>query len=137
MRGFTLLEAVVALTIFSAGAMALYGLFSTNLLGLARAQDVTSRIPVVEQAVEHLSLVNPYRQPEGELQMGRFVVSWTATQLEPLRQSQNAGGFMGSFEVGLYQVDFEISEDERPLGTWQMRQVGYERVRTRAFAPLP
>ena len=137
MRGFTLLEAVVALTIFSAGAMALYGLFSANLFGLARAQDATSRIPVVEQAVEHLSLVNPYRQPEGELQMGRFVVSWTSTQLEPLRQSQSAGGFMGSFEVGLYQVDFEISEDERPLGAWRMRQVGYERVRTRAFAPLP
>lgn len=136
-RGFTLLEAIVALAIFSAGAMALYGLFSANLLGLARARDVVGQIPIVEQAVERLSLVNPHRQAQGEFQLGSIDVVWEATPLEPLRQSQNAVGFMGSFEVGLYQVDFEISEGERLLGAWQMRLVGYEAVRTTSFPALP
>ena len=132
-RGFTLLEAIVALAIFSAGAMALYGLFSANLLGLARARDVAGQLPVVEQAVERLSLINPHQQAQGEFQLGPTNVVWDATLLEPVRQSQNAVGFMGSFEVGLYQVDFELSEGERLLGTWQMRLVGYEAVRTTPF----
>ena len=39
-RGFTLLEAVVAMAIFAGAGMALYGLFNVNLLSLGRAQDV-------------------------------------------------------------------------------------------------
>lgn len=135
-RGFTLLEAIVALAIFSAGAMALYGLFSANMLGLMRARDVTGQIPIVEQAVERISLINPHRQAQGEFQLGSVDVAWDATLLAPLRQSQNIVGFMGSFEVGLYQVDFEISEDERLLGVWQMRLVGYEIVRANPFPAM-
>ena len=46
MEGFTLSETLVALVIFSAAAMAMYGLFNTNLIALARAHDVARQTPV-------------------------------------------------------------------------------------------
>ena len=127
--GFTLLEAVVALAIFSAGAMALYGLYGANLAGLTRARDVAGQLPIVEHAVERLSLIDLRQQAEGRFDVGPAEVSWTAVLVEPPRQSQSVSGYVGAFEVGLYQVDFDVVEDGRSLGSWQMRLAGHERVR--------
>ena len=38
-RGFTLLEAIIALVVFSMGAMALYGWLSTNIITLNRIKE--------------------------------------------------------------------------------------------------
>ena len=132
--GFTLLEAVVALAIFAAGAMALYGLYGANLIGLARAHEVAGQLPVVEQAVERLALIDLRQQAEGSFAVGAAEVSWTAALVEPPRQSQSTSGYLGAFEIGLYQIDFDIAEDERVLGSWQMRLASHARVRdTTAF----
>ena len=56
-------------------------------------------------------------------------VVWTAQLLQPVRQSQTATGGRGYFEVGLYEIEFAISDRGRPLGTWRMRVVGHEKVR--------
>ena len=127
--GFTLLEAVVALAIFSAGAMALYGLYGANLMGLTRAGDVAGQLPIVEQAVERLSSIDLRHQAEGRFDAGPAEISWTATLVEPPRQSQSVSGYAGAFEIGLYQVDFEVVEDGRVLGSWQMRLASHQRVR--------
>ena len=127
--GFTLLEAVVALAIFAAGAMALYGLYGANLTGLARARDVAGQLPIVEQAVERLALIALHPQTEGSFDVGAATVSWRAALVEPARQSQSASGYLGAFEIGLYQVDFDIVEDARVLGSWQVRLASHERVR--------
>lgn len=136
--GFTLLEAVVALAIFAAGAMALYSLFNTNLISLTRAHDTMDRTPYVEYAIDYLSAVNPRLQPEGRVDLGGFEVAWSATLVEPPRQSQNAVGFLGTFELGLYDVAFEVTVDDSgdiagagaaSLGVHRLRLVGYEKVR--------
>lgn len=127
--GFTLLEAVVALAIFSAGAMALYGLYGANLMGLTRAGDVAGQLPIVEQAVERLSLIDLRQQADGRFNVGPAEISWTAALVELPRQSQSASGYAGAFEIGLYQVDFDVAEDGRLLGSWQMRLASHERAR--------
>ncbi len=128
-RGFTLLEAVVALAVFTGAAMSLYGLFNTNLIALGRVQDASLRLPAARQAVEHLSSVNPRQESAGSFELDGFDVVWTARLLQPVRQSQNVTGARGDFEVGLYEVEFELSERGLPVGTWRLRVVGYERVR--------
>ncbi len=137
--GFTLLEAVVALAIFSAGAMALYGLFNTNLITLSRAHETMDQAPYVDYAIDYLSAVNPRLRPEGQVDLGGFDVTWTATLVEPVRQSQNGNGFMGNFEVGLYEVAFEVrvldlgaaglAARATSLGVYRVRLVGFEKVR--------
>ena len=48
-KGFTLLETMVALVVFAAAAMALYGLLNSNLIALARAHDVARQAPAAAQ----------------------------------------------------------------------------------------
>ena len=127
--GFTLLEAIVALAIFAAGGMALYGLFNNNLVGLGKAAEVSRREPAVLAAVEHLSSINIREQPAGQLAMGGFDIAWSSSLVEPVRQAQSGTGFLGNFEVGLYDVDMELSRNGEPDMTYRMRLAGYRQVR--------
>ena len=128
-QGFTLLETMVALVIFAAAAMALYGLFNTNLIALARAHDVSRQVPAVRHVIEHLSSINPREEDAGRIELDGLRVTWSSKLLEPVRQSQDLTGGLGYFEVGLYEVEFTLHDAERSLGTWRMRVVGYEKVR--------
>ena len=127
--GFTLVEMVVALTIFAAAGMALYGLLSTNLITLTRVQDVNSQAPAVREALQRLKGVNPWQQAEGGFETHGFEVAWQARLVEPMRQSQTAFGVLGPFNVGLYEVELELRQDGEAVGSWRMRQVGYEDMR--------
>ena len=127
--GFTLLEATVALAIFAAGGIALYGLFNNNLVGLGKVADISRREPAVMRAVEHLSSINIREQPAGQLEIDGFDIAWSSNLIEPARQGQSPGGFLGSFEIGLYDVDIELSRFGRPDSTYRLRLVGYEKVR--------
>ena len=131
--GFTLLESVVALVIFTAAAMALYGLFSTNLIALARSHEISRQMPAARHAVEYLSSMNPREEGSGSFAFDGIDVAWSARLLQPRRQSQGRTGGLGYFEVGLYEVEFSMSEGGRRMGTWRMRLVGYEKVREPAF----
>ena len=119
----------MALAIFAAGAMALYGLFNTNLIALERVQATTEHLPVARSAIEVLATVNPWHQSEGEFEVDSYQVAWAARLLEPVRHGQTNAGMMADFDFGLYEIDFVIADGERRLGRWRMRSVGYERVR--------
>ncbi len=131
--GFTLLETIVALVIFTSAVMALYGLFNTNLITLTRVQDISRQAPAVHHAIERLSALNLRGEAAGEFVFDEFDILWSARLVEPYRQGQNVQGYLGYFQLGLYQVDFEVRERERSLGTYQMRLVGYEKVREPSF----
>ena len=127
--GFSLLETVVALAIFAAGAMALYGLFNTNLIALGRSQATAEQLPTARNAIEVLSTVNPWHQNEGEFEVDGYQVAWAARLIQPVRHGQTNAGMMGGFDFGLYEIEFVIADRQRRLGVWRMRSVGYERVR--------
>ena len=128
-QGFTLLETMVALVIFTGAAMALYALFNTNLLALTRAHDVSRQTPALRNAVEYIASINPREAGDGRIELDGLDVVWSATLVQPPRQSQTLTGGRGYFEIGLYEIEFTMSDRGRPLGTWRMRSVGYEKVR--------
>ena len=128
-RGFTLLETLVALVVFTGTAMALYGLFNTNLTALARAHDISRQVPAVRRAIEYLSSINPREEGDGRIAFDGLDLVWNARLLQPVRQSQTATGGRGYYEVGLYEIEFAMSDRGRSLGTWRIRAVGYEKVR--------
>ena len=109
--------------------MALYSLFNNNLIGLGKAADISRREPAVLRAVEHLSSINIREQPTGELEIDGFDIAWSSNLVEPVRQGQSIAGFLGSFEIGLYDVDIELSRDGRPDSTYRVRLPGYRMVR--------
>ena len=117
------------MAIFAAGGMALYGLFNNNLIGLGKAADISRREPAVLRAVEHLSSINIREQPTGQLEIDGFDMAWSSNLVEPVRQSQSTAGYLGSFEIGLYDVDIELSRDGRPDSTHRVRLAGHRMVR--------
>ena len=127
-RGFTLLEAVVALVVFAAAGGALYGLFSTNLLTLGRSGDVAAQTPVVRHALARLAAVNPWQQQQGEFAVEGFDVAWRAQLAAPVRAGQAAFG-SGDYDLGLYDVEIEVFQRGQRLGLWRTRLVGYDKVR--------
>lgn len=127
--GFTLLEAIVAIAIFAGGGMALYGLLNTNLVGIGKAADVSRREPAVLAAVEHLSAINIREQPAGQMEMAGFDIAWSSNLVEPVRQGQSAAGYVGAFEIGLYDVVIELSRNGRLDSTYRLRLAGYRAVR--------
>ena len=133
-RGFTLLEAVVALVVFAAAGGALYGLFSANLLALGRSGDVAAQTPVVRHALARLAAVNPWQRQQGEFVVEGFDVAWRARLATPVRAGQ--GAFASSdYDLGLYNVEIEVFQRGQRLGVWQTRLVGYEKVRGLELPP--
>ncbi|WP_025770696.1 PulJ/GspJ family protein [Thioalkalivibrio sp. HK1] len=134
-RGFSLLEAVVALAVFAGVGMSLYALLDSSLLGLNRAKDAAHQEAAVHRAFEYLGAINPRRRPQGQADVGGdYLVRWNSTLLEPVRQSQGTQGGKGLYEVGLYAVDIDLikNEDsrEREVGRYRLRLVGFEKVRS-------
>lgn len=64
-RGFTLLEAIVALVVFSLGAFALYGWLSANLITLQRVQEQREIGEATTTALNLVRNVNPWRRRAG------------------------------------------------------------------------
>lgn len=128
-EGFTLLETIVALVIFASSGLALYGLVNTSLTSLTRTQDVSRQVPVAKNSIEYLSALNLQQDQDGQFKMNGFEVQWQARLMEPYRQAQNTTGYKGYHQVGLYKVDFQIRDESRTIGTYQLRLVGHELVR--------
>lgn len=126
--GFTLLEAIVALVIFSMGAFALYGWLATNVQTLERIQARRDAAAVRSSALDLMELVNPMAQPEGRRALGRFEVRWRARELAPPRQGVTQVGLPTLFQVGLYEVDVRVLSQARELDRFSVRRVGYRQV---------
>ena len=131
-RGFTLLEAIVALVVFSLGAFALYGWLSTNVITLERVVDRREAEVAVRSALDLVRRVNPMEEPRGEREVGRLQVQWEATPVEAPRPSVSQIGMPTLFEVGLYTLDVRVSRDGEELERFEVRQAGYRQVRARA-----
>lgn len=127
--GFTLLEAMVALVILASASMSIYALFNTNLITLTRVRETTQEIPLARHAIRYLSAMNLTAPASGEFEVDGALIRWNAELVEPYRQSQNGRGFMGYFQLGLYNVTFTIFADGEALGTHELRVVGHEKVR--------
>lgn len=125
-RGFTLLEAIVALVIFAMGAFALYGWLSTNLITMQRARAGSEALVVRQSALELVGDVNPMLNPSGEREAGALRVQWTSTPLEPPKRGRVQIGGPSPYMVGLYQMVVNVRLGNRDIGQFSMRQLGYQ-----------
>ena len=126
--GFTLLEAIVALVVFTMGALALYGWLSTNIITLDRIRARQQLELTMHSALDLIRRTNPMDTPVGERQVGDLKVSWISALLEPAKPNVKQSGRPGIFVVGLYEVSVRVSRNGQLLQTFQVRQVGWKQV---------
>ncbi len=126
--GFTLLEAIVALVIFSMGVLALYSWLGVNIKTLSRVQERREVAALTSSAIDALRLVNPMEDPRGRREIGQLVMQWDAKPVEPARNAVTQIGMPTIFQVGLYTLDVRLSVEDVEVQRFQVRQLGYRQT---------
>jgi general secretion pathway protein I len=128
-RGFSLLEAIVALALLASVGMALLGWLNSSLIGLRRVQEVAAAQAAVRGALAYLETINPMATPEGETELGEWRVRWQAREVEPAREGAGYPSGVGLFDVGLYDTRVWLERDGQAIEEFVLRQVGYRKAR--------
>lgn len=129
-RGFTLLEAIVALSVLAMAAMALYGWLNSSLILLKRVDDVYQSIEAVESALEWVSALDPYQQVEGEQEIAGALMHW---RFVPIGSPQGAHDMHGNLSVNdaqLFTAYITISRDGEQLASFELLQLGLQQQRS-------
>lgn len=128
-RGFTLVEAMVALVIFSMAAMGIYSWINTNLISLNRVAVVAESEFVVNSAMERLKLVDLRTETEGAFNVAGYQVQWRAELVEPWKQGSNPQGAAGIYDIGLYNVYLDLFKSDRLMVSYQYRHTSWFKAR--------
>lgn len=129
-RGFSLLEAIVALTVFSICALALYGWLAVNQTALSRVQASDASVRDARSALAVLESVNPMAEPEGERELpSGLSVRWTSDEIVPRAPGTGPGGTQLIFDLALYELDVEVLREGREVRRFSLRRAGWESVR--------
>ncbi len=126
-KGFTLLEAIVALVILSTSGIAMYSWLSVSLDGLRRVDDIVAFKQVSDDLDAFFNSVTLTSETEQVFMLNGYKVDWRAELMEPIQRGRNSSGAVNAYEIGLYQVDVLVSNSgNRRIGAYQTRVVGYK-----------
>jgi len=128
-RGFTLIEAMVALVVFSMAAIGIYGWINSNLITLGRLSEIAATEQVLNSSMERLKLVDLSTETSGRFNVNGYWVEWSAELLEPWRNGTTAVGIVGLYDLGLFQVSLNYIKDGKRVGGHEYRRVAYKQVR--------
>lgn len=131
-KGFTLLEAMVAMVILATTGMALFNWVNASLGSMTRAMDHDKKQRAMEIALEYIEGVNPMENQNGEFIIGPYKITWAASLVEPERQGKGYPGGTSPFRLGLYTTHIIVLEDQKTgeysnITDFHLRQVGYSR----------
>ena len=128
-RGFTLLEAMVALTLIAGAGMALFTWINTSLQSLARVQDVNARAEATVNALEYMASVNPMITPEGAADLGVYRLAWKAAPVTAIQDGWNYPQGLSLYQLALYETRVSVTKAAGDWFDFSLRQVGYKKVR--------
>ena len=115
LRGFGLLEAIVALVLLAGSGAALFAWINQNLAAASRVAQArqTAQLSLSAQAL--LEGVNPALEPSGQRALSSLSVSWTSQAAQPLRDGSSfSPGLVSNWQLGLYRT--EVSAEDRVSG---------------------
>jgi general secretion pathway protein I len=128
-RGFTLLEAIVALALLASTGIALLNWINTNLMSLQRVQQAQQRQQAIQNALVFMETVNPLEKPQGKETIGIYQIDWNATALELPKDGVTSIGGLSLFQIGLYETKVKVTVNKDLLAQLTLRQAGYKQVR--------
>lgn len=128
-EGFTLLEAIVSLAIFSMISLSLVSLVNVGINNYQGVESVTVEQRILKNAVARLVSEARPDLTTGEYLSEDYVVSWIASPVEPSRPALFASGFPSSYRMTLLSVELTLrdsSGDE--IRKENVRIAGYQRI---------
>ncbi len=135
--GFTLLEAIVAITIVGLTLLPLVSYIAQAANQLERAADSNERGLVMQSAIALMTPVNPLLEPEGKLPLDRDIsIAWHSETLVEPNAAGLLGAGLGGFRLGFYKVHVVVSRVDAPEWfAFDLRKVGYDRF-VNSFDPF-
>lgn len=127
-RGFSLLEAIVALAIVATAGMVLFAGMNQSVQMAMRAENSRKADTAKRNALAWMETVNPAQVPSGEKQLGDMSLEWKSEPIEPPRDAMTGYLQAGLYEIGLYDVTIDIRTDG-VSSSFNLRKVGYKQVR--------
>ena len=124
--GFSLLEAIVALTILSTSSIALYSWLSTSLNVLERVDEIYEVSEVLRNVEAHLSSINLKSETTDIYRVNGYEVRWQARLVETKQRARAGIEGRGTFDIGLYEIEGKIYDGPKLIGDFSTRLVGYQ-----------
>lgn len=124
-RGFTLLEAIVAMVIMASALLALYSWLSASTLSLNRARAQALALDDARSALELMDTINPSREPRGEVRLDALDIRWQTRSTSDLRPGMSSVGFPTQFDFQLHDLDVEVLRDGRLVRSFTIRKTGW------------
>ena len=128
-RGFTLLEAIVAMVVMATALLALYSWLSTSTLGLRRAQAQAQALEDARTALTLVEDVNPMQDPQGQRDAPPLTVRWQSRALTDRRAGVSRAGLPTQFDFILYEMDVEVLRNGTQVRQFSFRKAGWEAAR--------
>lgn len=132
-RGFTLLEAIVAMVIVASAGTALFSWLNTNLNTVYRIQQVQERDMAIRLGLEWMETINPSLEPHGSVDFEGYRIHWQGEPVEPPRDGAGLRGGQSLFQIALYQMLVRVEPPGQAAVEFTLRRTGYEQVRTPPF----
>jgi len=130
-RGFTLLEAIVALAIVGIALIPLITFIGQTAAQLNNVADANERSLAQQSAIAYLAPVNPMTTPEGRASLGNFALSWRSEMLVEPNVSIRQGAGLAGYNVGFYRVFVSVERSDRtPWFGFETRKTGYNRIQS-------
>ena len=127
--GFTLLEAIVAVTIIGMTIVPIMALISQSVVSLSKVDEAQSRAAATESALAVIEPVNPLETPKGEIDMGETKLTWESETLVEPNESMQIGTGLSGYNVGFYAVTVLLHRNGEPWFSFEARKVGFRRIR--------
>ena len=131
-RGFTLIEAIVAIVIVATTGMALFAWINSSLETMARVKAHGHQEQAQLTALEFVKGINPMKNPNGQMVAGSYKIFWEAESIGPARQGAGYPGGKSPFRLKLYKTRVRVlmknreKEYER-IASFYLRQVGFSK----------
>lgn len=132
-RGFSLIEAIVAMVLIGSLGMAIFGWVNSQVSALAHVKEASARSRATANVLEYLNSINPMLNPEGKADLGEFKINWQSRPVEEPMDGANYPTGISLYRIGLYKMTLEVrNPDDTPWFSFEVNQVGYKKVREMA-----
>lgn len=130
-RGFSLLEAVVALVILASAGWALFSWVNASVVSLRRVEDANAQSAATINAVEYMQTVNPMLRPQGEVDLGGYRIAWVAATVTAVLPGTDFQRGRSNYDLALYDTTVRAyrTDAAQPWFEFKLRQVGFKAVR--------
>lgn len=136
-KGFTLLEAMVALVLIGGAGMALFTWVNSSIVALRRVEDANARNDAIANVIEYMQAVNPMQTPEGKADFGAYQIQWKAEPATATVDGVSNPNGTSLYQLSLYQTRIAAVKSDDPR--WfdlTLTLAGYKKVREAPTMPF-